>query len=478
MKIWIIEPDEHIQVGMKWLIQGSHLNVSTVEASRTVEVSKIKAFMPTILIATIDDMSNEDEKNFEALITTLSIPWIAMVSKLDIRFIRKAFLFHARDVLLKPIDTADLLSTLEIMTTVEIAQPLVIKGRDYLANQPAKRPRSMAVCATPNPSEIEGFLAYLHRYTFTHKNFITPNFTDVMIGFYDASLHECIQEMSAVMRGWYEQTDQLVIIAATNDLGKSVVQMYQECKEGLHRSFFHGFNEVHVRQDEVSQTKPATVSNEEMSEWKKLILQGNAEKISKFIRRRYKPWGSSYDSPFVVRIRISQLVAFARFQEGLEDAETEAKAKYEAMLQAIWNAHTLEEMIECIQAWMLVLRSKVGDTLEQAILYLESHYMNQDLKLQDVAYSIQRNPSYVSQLIAKKLNSNFRQVLNEIRIEKAKEKILGSDDSMKKIALQTGFSSPGYFAKLFREHVGISPSDYRSDQRRHVMRPTFVQKQP
>ncbi len=48
-----------------------------------------------------------------------------------------------------------------------------------------------------------------------------------------------------------------------------------------------------------------------------------------------------------------------------------------------------------------------------------------------------------------------------LRMKRAKELLLGTGDTVEKIALGCGFSDPFYFSKCFLKNCGVCPSDYR-----------------
>ncbi len=50
---------------------------------------------------------------------------------------------------------------------------------------------------------------------------------------------------------------------------------------------------------------------------------------------------------------------------------------------------------------------------------------------------------------------------NVLRFEKAVERLTHSNDSVADLAYALGFSAPGHFSRFFRQHLGITPSDYR-----------------
>jgi AraC-like DNA-binding protein len=50
---------------------------------------------------------------------------------------------------------------------------------------------------------------------------------------------------------------------------------------------------------------------------------------------------------------------------------------------------------------------------------------------------------------------------NVLRFEAAVERLTRSNESLGELAHDLGFSAPGHFSRFFRQHLGITPSDYR-----------------
>jgi len=48
-----------------------------------------------------------------------------------------------------------------------------------------------------------------------------------------------------------------------------------------------------------------------------------------------------------------------------------------------------------------------------------------------------------------------------VRLERAKELLMGTDLSMTVVSGMLGFSEPPRFSTFFQKHVGFTPSDYR-----------------
>ena len=57
---------------------------------------------------------------------------------------------------------------------------------------------------------------------------------------------------------------------------------------------------------------------------------------------------------------------------------------------------------------------------------------------------------------------NVKEYVTKIRIERACRLIRETDLSITEVAEQTGFSSSRYFSTAFKQHMGMTPSQYKS----------------
>jgi transcriptional regulator GlxA family with amidase domain len=58
-------------------------------------------------------------------------------------------------------------------------------------------------------------------------------------------------------------------------------------------------------------------------------------------------------------------------------------------------------------------------------------------------------------------NVSFRELLHQVRLERACELLQNSSATVAQIALQLGFSDAANFSRAFRRAIGISPAAYR-----------------
>ena len=99
---------------------------------------------------------------------------------------------------------------------------------------------------------------------------------------------------------------------------------------------------------------------------------------------------------------------------------------------------------------------------EKIELYIGKEFTNDNLVLNDVAISVNK-PSYVvSKYLKDKFNLSFKEYLNKIRLEEAKKLLLHSSLSVKEITFAVGFATTNHFTRVFRQEVGVPPSEFRS----------------
>lgn len=99
--------------------------------------------------------------------------------------------------------------------------------------------------------------------------------------------------------------------------------------------------------------------------------------------------------------------------------------------------------------------------VNNAVAYIEEHY-KEKLKLSDVANQVYVSQWHLSKLMNRYLGQNFSELLNGIRINKAKELLKDPSLRIGDIADEVGFLDMAHFSRVFKKTVGISANEYRN----------------
>ena len=127
-------------------------------------------------------------------------------------------------------------------------------------------------------------------------------------------------------------------------------------------------------------------------------------------------------------------------------------------------------------SWLEMLRTKMIDLLiltARKISYIEPQDVvsfiiaqihknyNQNLTLNSIADDINYSLPYISKLFKEKTGISFRLYLQKTRIEEACRLLSNTDEKIFSIAKMVGYSDVDFFSKIFKEHMGITPQQFR-----------------
>jgi len=106
-----------------------------------------------------------------------------------------------------------------------------------------------------------------------------------------------------------------------------------------------------------------------------------------------------------------------------------------------------------------------GELQEELLRLLndENIYADSNLSLKSLADAMNTNTAYLSSLINTQFNCNFKTLINQMRIDKAKEVLISTqyrNYSMEGIAEMVGFKSRSAFYSSFKGFTGLTPSQY------------------
>lgn len=107
------------------------------------------------------------------------------------------------------------------------------------------------------------------------------------------------------------------------------------------------------------------------------------------------------------------------------------------------------------------------DVLAKVEWLLKEYYRSNQIiehgqpTIQYLAEECHLSPSYLSDLLKKETGRSAKDHINDFLVEKAKNLLLSSDDSVSEIAYSLGFNYPHYFTRLFKAKTGYTPVEFR-----------------
>jgi YesN/AraC family two-component response regulator len=110
----------------------------------------------------------------------------------------------------------------------------------------------------------------------------------------------------------------------------------------------------------------------------------------------------------------------------------------------------------------LVIQCKQAEpaSITRARQFILEH-RGEELSLATVAKAVNISSYYFCKTFKKVTGLNFTDYLARARVEKAKELLLEPNARVSEIVFEVGFQSITHFNRIFKRHVGKSPTEYR-----------------
>ena len=106
-------------------------------------------------------------------------------------------------------------------------------------------------------------------------------------------------------------------------------------------------------------------------------------------------------------------------------------------------------------------RRHAEDRVLRTIRFMREH-LSGPITLAELAHTASLSIPHYSATFKRQMNCSPVEFLTRLRLQKACERFGGSSESIAEIAYAVGFADPLYFSRVFRRHMGITASDYRS----------------
>ncbi|HHY83502.1 MAG TPA: AraC family transcriptional regulator [Clostridiales bacterium] len=124
-----------------------------------------------------------------------------------------------------------------------------------------------------------------------------------------------------------------------------------------------------------------------------------------------------------------------------------------------WIVKVLDTFLDTVYESRNIKNSKL---LGDAVRYIREHF-NENLTLESIAQKIYISPYYLSHLFKEELGITFLEYLTRIRMEEAKRLLKDRSMTILDVSSRVGYDDPGYFSKVFKKNMGLSPNQYRKN---------------
>jgi YesN/AraC family two-component response regulator len=329
----------------------------------------------------------------------------------------------------------------------------------------------LAAFKTESPGTIGLLYSFLSEYPFKDLHGVFA-LSDMVVLIFKENCINITEQCQKAMRKWEEEfSEPLAIVAHKGKL--PLHEKYLETKKMLEFTYYKGYRQLveFQYQKDWNHIDPF-LDPPEQRIWIDMLANFDLEKIKKWLYDEFLQLHDPYPDPGLIRIRLTSILAqIRRFMKTFnlnEEMAIEKEYRYifNSILYDSVLYRTVQNLILFIQKIFQAAEASSKkfkqDPIERGISYMEGNFSKKNLRLEDVAQYVDRNPSYLSHLFFSKIGKGFTEVLVGIRMKEAKRLLFETNKPIKEIAVLVGYHNSNYFSKSFKEITGMSPREFRA----------------
>ncbi len=98
--------------------------------------------------------------------------------------------------------------------------------------------------------------------------------------------------------------------------------------------------------------------------------------------------------------------------------------------------------------------------VKKVVSYIDENY-EQEISLEEISKKNHISSSYLRRIFSSEMGFSAIDYITMLRLEKAKDLLKNSKFSVSDIAVHTGYNNVQYFSNMFKQKIGISPTQFR-----------------
>lgn len=154
-----------------------------------------------------------------------------------------------------------------------------------------------------------------------------------------------------------------------------------------------------------------------------------------------------------------------RFGDSLSNSEKLIEQSISDVARSESNRNIIANVRNLLMALKETMTEKQNNKnkymIERTEKYINENF-NTAFTLDNIAQKMRISPYYLCRTFKEVAGINLLDYITGIRIEKSKDYLKNSEDPIKEISINVGFSDPNYFCKVFKKSTGMTPSEFRS----------------
>ncbi|MFD2923786.1 helix-turn-helix domain-containing protein [Halobacillus naozhouensis] len=481
-KLLIADRDRQELAGLEWLITKYSFPITdTILADQLVNIFNIlENQQPDIFCIELDMIPEDKWEMVQTFIERYAGQVIAVTAEPTFERAMQAMDMEAVDLWVKPLSPSRVKHSLQQtfrnlskQTTRNPANELkqAIRYESLFIDDGLPFQHPVYLIKTEHVADLNDLRSFIEQFDFYYTPLVFST-SDRLALVFQESFPEPVKQAQRFLQEWERFAGKpLAIVVHAEQGSDSLHQIYMKLRKIMETTFFTGYQQVlsSFHHHEWEDMDPFLTMNEQRN-WVYMLDEGQGDEIKKWMYEQFFSMEPPFPDPGLLRTRLTSILAQVRrfmIRKGITDPASEEK--YKAVFDTILYSPVLYRIVQDMILYMNGLLQSIAekpattkiDVIEEAIAYMEDHFEDSSLSLKEVAEHVKRSPSYFSHILSHKYRRSFREMLSYIRVQKAKEMLASSDETIYHIAHSVGFRNPNYFSRVFKATTGQTPREYR-----------------
>jgi two-component system response regulator YesN len=209
----------------------------------------------------------------------------------------------------------------------------------------------------------------------------------------------------------------------------------------------------------------------EHAELEKYLKFGMLSNFNEFFEAHLLPiCETALQSKLVMQyIFLDVILTVAQFVSDLGDQDHQIAPEIQDSESWLQHITTIEEMrgeLRRIISGALVFRNSQANhersiLIQQAKHYIDNNFDDPDLQMNKIAAQYNLSSNHFSTVFSQEIGEPFRDYLNNLRINRAKELLSTTSIMCSQVAYQCGYNDAHYFSTFFKKKTGFTPQAFR-----------------
>lgn len=120
--------------------------------------------------------------------------------------------------------------------------------------------------------------------------------------------------------------------------------------------------------------------------------------------------------------------------------------------------------IKYLDVYRSVKKEAENDLLQKVIAFMKNN-LHKNIQISEFALTCNCSCSNIYKLFKQNIGSSPQDFFIHLKMDRARKYLIQTNLKVKEIGAKLGYDDPYYFSRIFTKHMGLSPANYRKEER-------------